>query len=72
MSGIGGTLPTHGLLFVALLVGTIVVVGGLTFFPALVRRTRRRTLHLARRRDIVAVSHCKPYLCVETVGGIAP
>jgi K+-transporting ATPase A subunit len=31
-----GTMPTHGLQFVALLVGTIVIVGGLTFFPALV------------------------------------
>jgi len=30
-----GTLPTHGTLFIALLVGTILVVGGLTFFPAL-------------------------------------
>jgi K+-transporting ATPase ATPase A chain len=30
-----GTLPTHGTLFVALLVGTIVIVGGLSFFPAL-------------------------------------
>jgi K+-transporting ATPase ATPase A chain len=30
-----GTLPTHGLLFVVLLVSTIVIVGGLTFFPAL-------------------------------------
>ena len=30
-----GTLPTHGLLFVTLLAGTIVIVGGLTFFPAL-------------------------------------
>jgi K+-transporting ATPase ATPase A chain len=31
-----GTLPTHGLLFATFLVGTIVIVGGLTFFPALV------------------------------------
>jgi K+-transporting ATPase ATPase A chain len=31
-----GTLATHGPLFVALLLGTIVVLGGLTFFPALV------------------------------------
>lgn len=31
-----GTLPTHGLQFVGLLVGTSVIVGGLTFFPALV------------------------------------
>jgi potassium-transporting ATPase potassium-binding subunit len=30
-----GTLPTHGVLFVGLLVGVIVVVGALTFFPAL-------------------------------------
>jgi K+-transporting ATPase ATPase A chain len=30
-----GTLPTHGPLFVALLVGTVVIVGALTFFPAL-------------------------------------
>jgi K+-transporting ATPase ATPase A chain len=30
-----GTLPTHGLLFVCLLVGTIVLVGALTYVPAL-------------------------------------
>jgi potassium-transporting ATPase potassium-binding subunit len=30
-----GTLPTHGPQFVGLLVGTVVIVGGLTFFPAL-------------------------------------
>jgi potassium-transporting ATPase potassium-binding subunit len=30
-----GTFPTHGPLFVALLTGVIVVVGALTFFPAL-------------------------------------
>ncbi|HVV47912.1 MAG TPA: potassium-transporting ATPase subunit KdpA, partial [Bryobacteraceae bacterium] len=30
-----GTFPTHGPLFVALLVGTVVIVGALTFFPAL-------------------------------------
>jgi K+-transporting ATPase ATPase A chain len=30
-----GTFPTTGPLFVSLLVGTIVIVGGLTFFPAL-------------------------------------
>ncbi len=31
----GGTLPTHGPLFVGLLVGTVILVGALTFFPAL-------------------------------------
>ena len=30
-----GTLPTHGPLFVMLLIGTVVIVGALTFFPAL-------------------------------------
>jgi potassium-transporting ATPase potassium-binding subunit len=30
-----GTLPTHGPLFVGLLVGTVIVIGALTFFPAL-------------------------------------
>src|SRR5262245_1405360 len=30
-----GTLPTHGPLFVGLLVSTVIVIGALTFFPAL-------------------------------------
>jgi len=30
-----GSFPTHGPMFVALLAGTILIVGGLTFFPAL-------------------------------------
>jgi potassium-transporting ATPase potassium-binding subunit len=30
-----GTLPTHGPLFIGLLAGTIIIVGALTFFPAL-------------------------------------
>ena len=30
-----GTLPTNGLLFVVLLVGTVIIVGALTYFPAL-------------------------------------
>jgi potassium-transporting ATPase potassium-binding subunit len=29
-----GTLPTHGMLFVGLLVATVIVIGALTFFPA--------------------------------------
>jgi K+-transporting ATPase ATPase A chain len=31
----GGTLSTHGPLFAALLLGTVVLVTALTFFPAL-------------------------------------
>jgi K+-transporting ATPase ATPase A chain len=30
-----GTFPTHGPLFVGLLIGTVLIVGALTFFPAL-------------------------------------
>ena len=30
-----GTFPTHGALFVGLLIGTVIVIGALTFFPAL-------------------------------------
>ncbi|MEN9854920.1 MAG: potassium-transporting ATPase potassium-binding subunit [Pseudomonadota bacterium] len=30
-----GTFPTHGPLFVGLMVGVILIIGGLTFFPAL-------------------------------------
>ncbi len=30
-----GTLPTHGPLFISLVMGVILIVGGLTFFPAL-------------------------------------
>ena len=30
-----GTMPTHGPLFIALLIGTVVLVAALTFFPAL-------------------------------------
>jgi K+-transporting ATPase ATPase A chain len=30
-----GTLPTHTMLFVLLLVGTILIIGALTFIPAL-------------------------------------
>jgi K+-transporting ATPase ATPase A chain len=30
-----GTFPTHGPLFIGLLVGTVVIVGALTYFPAL-------------------------------------
>ncbi|HLY90451.1 MAG TPA: potassium-transporting ATPase subunit KdpA [Acetobacteraceae bacterium] len=30
-----GTLPTNGMQFIGLMIGTILIVGGLTFFPAL-------------------------------------
>ncbi len=42
-----GTLPTHTPLFVALLVGTVLLVGALTFFPALALGPIVEQLHLA-------------------------
>jgi len=43
-----GTFPTHGPLFVLLLVGVILIVGGLTFFPALALGPIVEHLALAR------------------------
>ena len=34
-SGVGRHVPDHGGLFVGLVVGVILIIGGLTFFPAL-------------------------------------
>ncbi len=44
-----GTLPTHGPLFVALVVGTLVLVGALTFIPALALGPVVEHLQLAAR-----------------------
>ncbi|MDE2430013.1 MAG: potassium-transporting ATPase subunit KdpA, partial [Burkholderiales bacterium] len=35
LTATNGTLPTHGPLFISLLLGTIVIVGALTYIPAL-------------------------------------
>jgi len=35
LAATAGTLPTHGPLFVALLLGTVIIVGALTYIPAL-------------------------------------
>ena len=35
MPATAGTFPTHTPLFVGLVIGVVVIVGGLTFFPAL-------------------------------------
>ena len=42
-----GTMPTHGPLFVALLIGSVLLIGVLTYVPALARLRRmvRETLH---------------------------
>lgn len=42
----GGTLPTHGTLFVGLLIGTILLVGALTFIPALALGPVAEHLHV--------------------------
>jgi K+-transporting ATPase ATPase A chain len=46
-----GTLPTHGPLFIALLIGTVVLVGALTYVPALalgpvIEQLQLQTIHL--------------------------
>ncbi len=44
-----GTLPTHGPLFIGLLVGVILIMGGLQFFPRSRPRSDRRALPGAER-----------------------
>ena len=48
-----GTFPTNGALFSALLVGVVLIVGALTFFPALSLGPDRRALRGARRKDVL-------------------
>ena len=48
-----GTFPTHGALFVGLLVGTVVIVGALTFFPALSLGPYRGALPDASRKAVL-------------------
>ena len=50
-----GTFPTHGPLFVVLLVGVVVIVGALTFFPALSLGPDRRTFPDASRKALELV-----------------
>ena len=44
-----GTLPTDNGLFIGLLIGVILILGGLQFFPALALGPDRRALPDARR-----------------------
>jgi K+-transporting ATPase ATPase A chain len=46
-----GTLPTHGPLFVGLLVGTVIIVGALTYLPALSLTPIAEHLLMMRGRD---------------------
>ena len=48
-----GTLPTYGAQFVGLLAGTVVIVGGLTFFPALALGPAAEQLRHAGRIDLL-------------------
>ena len=48
-----GTFPTHGPLFVGLLVGTVLIVGALTFFPGALAGTDCRTLPDAQRQAVL-------------------
>ena len=60
-AAVGGHLPDHGGLFVGLLVGVILIVGGLTFFPALALGPIVEQLAMQRRHPVLselARSHC--------------
>ena len=48
-----GTFPTDGPLFVGLLIGVIVILYLLQYFPALLARAGRRALPDARRQDLL-------------------
>ena len=48
-----GTFPTHGGLFIGLLVGVILIVGGLTFFPALALGPIVEQLAMTRRAVVL-------------------
>ncbi len=55
-----GTLPTTGGLFVGLLVGVILIIGGLTFFPALSLGPDRRALRHVRRDAVLTPEFSEP------------
>jgi hypothetical protein len=65
-----GTLPTHTPLFVGLLVGTIVLVGALTFIPALALGPVVEHLQLHARGH--AVRPGDPHECEYGVRGQSP
>ena len=48
-----GTFPTTGRLFIGLLVGVILIIGGLTFFPALALGPDRRAFRDDRRHAVL-------------------
>ena len=52
-AAVGRHLPDHGRLFVGLLVGVILIVGGLTFFPALALGPDRRASRDDRRHAVL-------------------
>ena len=55
-----GTFPVTTPLFAALLVGVIVIVGALTFFPALSLGPDRRALHDAGRTGVLMATQAHP------------
>src|SRR5258708_15976294 len=60
-----GTLPTTGGLFVGLVVGVILIIGGLTFFPALALRPIVE--HLAMNANTLFLSISLGVTAMETM-----
>ena len=52
-----GTLPTHGPLFVGLLVGTVVIVSALTFFPGAIAESDCRAFPDAPGKVVLAMRY---------------
>ena len=48
-----GTFPTTGVLWIVLLIGVVIIVGALTFFPALSLGPDRRAAAPERRKDLL-------------------
>ncbi len=57
-----GTLPTTGGLFVGLVVGVILIIGGLTFFPALALGPDRRAPRWQRQHPVLIERHFRSYV----------
>ena len=63
-----GTFPTTGGLFVGLVVGVILIIGGLTFFPALALGPDRRAPRDERQHPVLIdlISELRPWKSSKT------
>ena len=60
-----GTFPTTGVLWTVLLIGVVIIVGALTFFPALVAGPDRRAAAPERRKGVLTMSLTRSLMSVD-------